>query len=71
MNYIYKYIQLENSYIHSYEIIFHNIAVLTVFFDQINASLVSKRDFFQIPWKNLTNPKRTVVNNLYNILHLI
>ncbi len=28
-------------------IIFHNITVYTVFFDQINAALVSRRDFFQ------------------------
>ncbi len=33
--------------------LFHNITVFTVFSDQINAALVSIRDFFQIHKKNL------------------
>ncbi len=40
INYILKYIQTENSF--QIVIIFHNITELTVFFDQINAVLVSR-----------------------------
>ncbi len=36
-----------NTIFHNTEIIFHNIAVFTLFFDQINAALVSSRYFFK------------------------
>ncbi len=42
-------------------IIFHNITVYTVFFDQINAALVSRRDFFQKLFFNPTKPKLCTV----------
>ncbi len=45
INYILKHIPIENS-IFRIVIIFHNITVL-LYFDQINAGLVSRRDFFQ------------------------